>query len=198
MKFINHFLVLISIIISEPIFSMNWQCEAPNPQDELISATKARIINTDEYYNLENYTFKAGEEKKYSKGKAITKNLKFCRKPKSNFFIKKSNDSFFIESRCSGGITKFTPILFEDDLIFERFEWFYEKSDLRDLDWDMNYIYLMEDKSLYQIKFQQLNSTKVVSHPLIIIKPQLKEIEIRDLPEEDKSLRYKAFCKLAS
>ena len=198
MKLITSFFITTIILLSEPIYSLNWECVAPNPKEELISSNKARIINTDEYYNLENYTFKAGESRKYSEGIAVTKNLKFCRKPKLDFFIKKSKDHFFVESRCSGGVTKFSSIVFEDDLIFERFEWFYEKSDLRDLDWNKANIYLMEDKSLYQIKFQQLNSTKVVAHPLIIIKPQTMEIEIRDLPEKEDSFRYTASCKLAS
>jgi hypothetical protein len=198
MKLINQLVVVASILMSQPIYSLNLQCEAPDPKNELISAPKARIINTDEYYNLENYTFRPRDEKKYSESEAVTKNLKFCRKPKSKFFIKESSNNFFVESRCSGGITKFTPIVFEDDLIFERFEWYYEKSDLRDLDWSKDYIYLMEDKSFYQIKFQQISGVRVVSHPLIIVKPDSFEIEIRDLPEKEESLRYTTSCKLAS
>ena len=190
----NKYLFILIACISMPTYAMNWTCVAPEPKSELISAAKARIINTDEYYNLENYTFRAGEERKYSAGKAISKNLKFCRKPQADFFIKKSNDSYFVESRCSGGITKFTEIDFDDDLIFERFEWYYEETDIRDLDWDKGYIYLMEDTSFYQVKFQQFTGTRVVEHPLVIIKPKLMELEIRDLPESDESLVYQTSC----
>ena len=52
----------------------------------------------------------------------------------------------------------------------------------------------MEDKSFYQVKFQQLSGTRVVEHPLVIIKPKLMKLEIRDLPENDESLIYQTSC----
>ena len=52
----------------------------------------------------------------------------------------------------------------------------------------------MEDKSFYQVKFQQFTGTRVVEHPLVIIKPKLMELEIRDLPESDESLVYQTSC----
>ena len=188
------FYFLIMIFVSNFANSVNWICKAPNPMDELISAPKARVINTDEFFTTENYTFRPGEERKYSEGKAITKDLEFCRTPKDSFFVKKSSEFFFIESRCSGGISKYKEVKFSDDLIFERFEWFFEKTDLRDLDWDSDNIYLMEDKYQYQIEFQEFNSTNIVKHPLIIVKPNELKLEIRDLPENELSPRYSTDC----
>lgn len=187
-------LLIICFFVSNYVLSLDLICISPDRKMELISATKARLINTDDFFAKENFTFKAGEERKYKQGKAVTKDLNFCRNPKDSFFIKKSSTGYFVESRCDGGITKFQKLDFQDDLVFERFEWFYERSDLRDLDWDSGKIFLMEDKSLYQIKYQQFNSTNVVDHPLLILDEINLSLEIRDLPEEENSFRYKTFC----
>ena len=50
------FYFLIMIFVSNFANSVNWICKAPNPMDELISAPKARVINTDEFFTTENYT----------------------------------------------------------------------------------------------------------------------------------------------
>jgi hypothetical protein len=189
----NFFLVTITFLTFK-LSAIDLICNAPEPKSELISSTKSRFINSDEYYTRESYSYRANDKEKYKKKEAVTKNLKFCSSPKNSFFIKKANNGYFVESRCSKGITKFSEINFNDDLIFSRFEWFYESDDLRALDWDSNNIYLMEDKSFYQVKFQQLNSTMVVEYPLLILNPKSYNLEIRDLPEKEDSLRYSTTC----
>jgi len=181
--------------------SSRFICKAPTPT-EVVSLVEAKFIKTDDYFDINQKTcdmnFWTGE---IGDNCTEQKNLKYCRSPKDTFILEKINNSTWLaEERCSGGLTKLGTIVFEDEILIEKFEKYFQTDQLNSLDYE-NKIHLAEERYLYQIKSQIFDSSALFAHPLLSLEIKDKNITlvISDFPEPKDPLlirpSYETSCE---
>tara|TARA_B100000963_G_scaffold287365_1_gene256506 strand:- start:819 stop:1445 length:627 start_codon:yes stop_codon:yes gene_type:complete len=181
--------------------SSRFVCKAPKPI-EVASLVEAKFVKTDDYFDNNLRTcdrnFWTGE---IGNNCTEQKNLKYCRFPKDTFILEKINNSTWLaEERCNGGLTKLGTIVFEDEVLLEKFEEYYQIDQLNSLDYE-NKIHLTEERYLYQLKSQIFNTSKLFPHPLLSLEKRGKEVTlvISDFPEPKDPLlvrpRYQTKCE---
>ena len=203
----NKFLILlIGIFLNLFVIgdSYKYVCKAPIPS-EIVSSVEAKFINSDDYYDVEkrtcNMNFWTGET--IDDTCTEQRNLEYCRTPSDTFVIEKINKDLWIaEERCNGGLTKLGEIKFEDEILIQKFEEYFESDQLNSLDYEEE-VHLTEERFLYQIKSQIFNTSRLFPHPLLSLKiiDEVVEVTIQDFPEPRDPLlakpTYKTICEIA-
>lgn len=202
----NKFLILLIGFFSNFFVigdSHKYVCKAPIPS-QIVSSVEAKFINSDDYYDVQkrrcNVDFWTGETKEDT---CIEQsNLEYCRTPSDTFVIEKLNKDLWIaEERCNGGLAKLGEIRFEDEILIQKFEEYFESDQLNSLDYEEE-VHLTEERFLYQIKNQIFNTSRLFPHPLLSLKiiDEVAEVKIQDFPEPRDPLltkpTYKTTCKI--